>query len=244
MLTKVDQVQSFFEQPQRYLSRRAFEIQIRAETVKELVTRSNEIRILDIGCGDGSISLPLLTETTRVTLLDLSSSMLAIARSKVPPQFRENVETINQDFAAAKFDPQSFDVVLCIGVLAHVADPVDFIAKMVSLLKPGGSIIVECTDAQHILTRMVAFFAKAWGIFRPTSYALNAVSYSETTEILERYHLHSKSTFRYAAPLPGSYRLFSQGFLYKSTRQIFGTPSANRNSWLGNEYIGLFTLGG
>src|SRR6267143_3126338 len=155
MLTKVDQVQSFFEQPQQYLSRRAFEIQIRAETVKELVARSNEKRILDIGCGDGSISLPLLTETTRITLLDLSSSMLAIARSKVPPQVAENVETINQDFAAAQFVPQSFDVVLCIGVLAHVTDPADFIAKMVSLLKPGGCIIVECTDSQHFLTRMV-----------------------------------------------------------------------------------------
>jgi 2-polyprenyl-3-methyl-5-hydroxy-6-metoxy-1,4-benzoquinol methylase len=242
MLTKVDQVQSVFEQPQQYLNRRAFEIRIRAETVKELAKSSGDIRILDIGCGDGSISLPLLTETTRMTLLDLSSSMLSIARSKIPAEVTGNVETVHQDFMAAQFKPQSFDLILCIGVLAHVASPADFIAKMVSLLKPEGSIIIECTDASHFLTRMVSIFSKAWGLLRPTTYRLNAVSYSEIMKILGRYHLRSKSKFRYAAPLPGSYRLFSQDLLYKLTRQIFGTPSTNRNAWFGNEYISLFTV--
>ena len=242
MVTKVDHVQTFFEQPQKYLTRRDYEIRIRAETVKELAKRSGDIRILDIGCGDGSISLPLLTETTRVTQLDLSSSMLSIARSKVPPEFQKNVETVNQDFMAAEFKPQSFDLILCIGVLAHVASPDDFLAKIVSLLRPGGSIIVECTDSRHFLTRMIVIFAKVWGIFRPATYALNNVSSSQITKILGRYHLEPNATFRFAAAIPGIYRVFSQGSLYKLTREIFGTPGANRNARLGNEYIGLFTI--
>ena len=112
MATKVDQVQSFFEQPERYLSRRSFEIRIRAETVKELAERSGYTRILDIGCGDGSISLPLLSAKRFVTLLDLSSSMLSIAKSRVHPGIAENVETINQDFTTAQLKPKSFDLIL------------------------------------------------------------------------------------------------------------------------------------
>ena len=122
MVTKVDHVQTFFEQPQKYLSRRDYEIRLRAETVKESARNSGDMRILDIGCGDGSISCPL-TETTRLTLLDLSSSMLTIARSKVPSDFAENVVTINQNFMTAEFQPQSMDLILCIGVLAHVPSP-------------------------------------------------------------------------------------------------------------------------
>lgn len=241
MVTKVEQVQTFFEQPEKYLGRRAFEIRIRAETVMELAERSRDIRILDIGCGDGSISLPLLTETTRLTLLDLSSSMLSIARSRVPPGVAQRVETVNQDFSTAQFKPQSFDLILCIGVMAHVTSPSDFIGKMVSLLKPGGSIIIECTDSGHILTRAVALLCKVWGLWRPTTYTLNSISYSDIVEIFGRYHLQPAAKFRYVAPLPGFYRLLSQDSLYNCTRQIFGTLSTNRNVWLGNEYIGLFT---
>jgi len=167
--------------------------------------------------------------------------MLSIAKSRVPPEIAENVETINQDFTTAQLKPKSFDLILCIGVLAHVTSPADFIAKMVSLLKPGGSIIVECTDSRHFLSRMVFLFYKGWGLLRPTTYSLNAISYSEIMKILGDYQLQPKAKFRYAAAIPGSYRLFSQGSLYKFTRHIFGTPSANRNAWLGNEYIGLFT---
>jgi ubiquinone/menaquinone biosynthesis C-methylase UbiE len=244
MVSKVEQVQSFFEQPKRYLNRRAFEIQVRAETVKELAKGSKPRQILDIGCGDGSLSLPLLTSATRATLVDLSSNMLSIAKSKVPPGFAENVETVNQDFMTAQFPAASFDLILCIGVLAHVTCPEDFIARMVSVLKPGGSIIVECTDSRHILTRLVALFYRVWGLFRPATYKLNAVSFSEVTQILSRHQLLPKAEFRYAAPLPGDHRLFSQDLLYKWTRQIFGTVSQNRNTWLGNEYIGQFRLEG
>jgi 2-polyprenyl-3-methyl-5-hydroxy-6-metoxy-1,4-benzoquinol methylase len=241
MVTKVDHVQTYFEQPEQYLSRRTFEIRIRAETVKEWVGRSEGLRILDIGCGDGSISLPLLTETTRITLLDLSSNMLSIARSKVPLEIAENVETINQDFSAAHFESQSFDLIVCIGVLAHVNSPAEFIAKIVSLLKPGGSIVIECTDASHILTRMFSLFRKVCGLWRPTTYPLNAVSSRDVTKMLERYCMHPKATFRYVAPFPGCHRLFSQESLQKYNRQIFGAPGTNRNGWLGNAYLGLFT---
>ena len=240
---QIDRVKSLFEEPQWYFNRRSFDIRIRTETVLELSTLSGEAQILDIGCGDGSISYPLLTEKTRLTLLDFSSSMLAAAKSNVPPAFSGNVDFVNRDFMDAMFVPQSFDLILCIGVLAHVVSPADFIAKMVSLLKPNGKIIVECTDSSHFMSGLVSPVETMWALIRPSkhTYDLNAITYSGVVEMLGHHGLRPTATFRYGAPLPGTSRFLSQESLYKVMRSVFGTLAANRNKWLGNEYISLFT---
>ena len=55
--------------------------------------------------------------------MDLSASMLLIARSNVPPEFAANVQVRNEDFMTAPFDLASFDLIICVGVLAHVDCP-------------------------------------------------------------------------------------------------------------------------
>src|SRR2546423_752714 len=99
--SKVREVKAFFEDPQRYLSGRAWNLQLRAETVEELTRGIEYHSVLDIGCGDGSISIPLLNSGIRLTMLDLSSGMTRLARSRVPSELVKNVEFINQDFMQA-----------------------------------------------------------------------------------------------------------------------------------------------
>ncbi len=174
MATKVNLVRSVFEEPEWYFSRRAYDIRIRAETVQELASLGKGAHVLDIGCGDGSISLPLLTDQRRLTMLDLSTRMLSIAKSKVAARLLENVEIVNQDFMEATFTPGSFDLILCIGLLVHLVSPVDFIAKAVSLLKPDGSIIIECSDSSHFTLRLLSPVYKLKGLLRRGKYTLNA----------------------------------------------------------------------
>ena len=58
--SKSPQVKSWFENPNQYLQRRNFDIRIRLETVQGFTKGATFGRVLDIPCGDGSISLPLL----------------------------------------------------------------------------------------------------------------------------------------------------------------------------------------
>jgi 2-polyprenyl-3-methyl-5-hydroxy-6-metoxy-1,4-benzoquinol methylase len=241
MDNSTDLVRSVFENPDRYLSRRAFDVRIRAETVRELVRLPDDARILDIGCGDGSISLPLITESNRITLLDVSTNMLSIATSKIPSGFSANVEIINKDFMEVMFSPESFDLILCIGLLVHVPSHADFIAKMVGLLKPTGSIIVECTDATHFVGDLLRPIYRVKSLFRRSRAPLNPVVHSEIVKILAHHGLSPQKTFRYSQPLPGLHRVFSQENLYRLNRWVFGTLQTNRNRWLGNEYITLFS---
>jgi 2-polyprenyl-3-methyl-5-hydroxy-6-metoxy-1,4-benzoquinol methylase len=241
MATKVEAVRSVFEEAEWYFSRRAYDIRIRTETVRQMASLRDGSRVLDIGCGDGSISLPLLAQNTRVTLLDLSTNMLSLARSKVPPELSGNVEIINQDFMDVPFAPQSFDLILCIGLLVHVVSPGDLIKKMVASLRPDGSIIVECSDAGHFASRLFAQMGRFKGLFRQPKYHLNAVSYADVLEMLRGYGFYPEATYRYSTPPPGVNRLFSQETLYKLNRGVFGTLGSDRNQQLGNEYITLFS---
>src|ERR1700691_1176159 len=154
MSTKVDEVKSLFESPQPYLERRRYNINIRADAVQYFLRNREFTTILDVGCGDGSASIPLLNPQRSLTLLDLSSQMLSIAQSQVPPNLSQNIRAVNRDFLGADLAPHSFDVIICLGFLAHVDSPKAVIEKIAQLLRPAGIVILQSTDSSGFPSRL------------------------------------------------------------------------------------------
>jgi 2-polyprenyl-3-methyl-5-hydroxy-6-metoxy-1,4-benzoquinol methylase len=235
--TKTEHAKLFFDAPERYLDRREFDIRIRTETVQQFTEGRALERILDIGCGNAAISLPLLTPQRRLTLLDISSNMLATARRKIPPHLGDNVEIINEGFMTARLESGAYDLVLCIGVLAHVDSPADVIGKVAQLLKPGGCAIVEFTDSYHFMGRAVVTYHHLLNCIRPATYSLNQIHERDVLEACLKCGLKPSAFYRYCLPPPGSHRLFGQETLYRLTRMAFGPVHRNRSKWLGNEFI-------
>jgi len=138
MAIHVYKAKAFFDQTDLYL-RNSFGIRLRAGIVRELLGDLTGVSLLDIGCGNGSISLQFISETERLTLIDFSEKMLEKARLNTQELFRKQVSYLSEDFLSY-VSPEPFDVVLCLGVLAHVASVANAVAKISSLLKPRGSL--------------------------------------------------------------------------------------------------------
>jgi 2-polyprenyl-6-hydroxyphenyl methylase/3-demethylubiquinone-9 3-methyltransferase len=99
------------------------------------------ITILDVGCGGGVLSEPLARLGARVTGLDPAPTNIAVARlhaerSGVPVDYRN--ETVEAVVAASR----TFDVVLAMEVVEHVADVPAFVATCCLAVKPGGLLVM------------------------------------------------------------------------------------------------------
>ncbi|MBI5948058.1 MAG: class I SAM-dependent methyltransferase [Chloroflexi bacterium] len=103
-------------------------------------------RVLEIGCGTGKATLPFAARGCQVTALDLSPAMAARAREKLAPY--PHVQVITGAFEDVSLPPGSFDIV-CSATAFHWIDPAVGLAKVHSLLRPGGVIALF----QHVQVR-------------------------------------------------------------------------------------------
>lgn len=237
MPSKLTQVKCWFENPDKYLCRRQFDIRIRTETVQQFTKDHSFHHVLDIGCGDGSISLPLLSRSRKMTLLDVSTNMLAIARERIPPDRAEDVRLLNLAFLDSRLESESFDLILCIGVLAHVDSPRAVIAEIERIAKPGSQIVLEFTDRSHFWGLPDVIYQKALNILKPPSYSLNHLKNRDVIRYCREKGLTPATLYRYGLPPAGTHKVVNQDHMYCATRYLFGPSDANRNAWLGNEFI-------
>lgn len=99
----------------------------------------NDLRILDVGCGDGVISEPLVKAGHYVTAVDLPTVATAANKSKVSALIAGDAETL-------AFPDVTFDLVIASEVLEHLWAPENFVSEAYRTLKPHGSLIIETPE--------------------------------------------------------------------------------------------------
>ena len=79
--------------------------------------------------------------------------MLDRANSKTPPEYPPRVEYVHADMFG--YEPSApYDLILCIGVLAHVDSIDGAVEKMARSVKPGGRVVVQISDGDQYLLRL------------------------------------------------------------------------------------------
>ncbi|MFC8195434.1 methyltransferase domain-containing protein [Streptomyces sp. NPDC057298] len=106
------------------------------------------MRILDIGCGPGTITADLaeLVPDGHVTGVDHAPGILDLARATAAERGLRNVEFAVADVHALDRPDDTFCVVHAHQVLQHVGDPVQALREMYRVTKPGGFVAVRDSD--------------------------------------------------------------------------------------------------
>jgi len=101
-------------------------------------------RALDFGCGLGRLTLPLADHFTRVDGVDVAASMIEQARRHNTRGERCTFH-LNERSDLARFDDDSFDLVLSLVVLQHIPPALTkrYLAEFVRVAKPGGTIVFQ-----------------------------------------------------------------------------------------------------
>ncbi len=113
-----------------------------ADAVNALVRPGEELKLLDVGVGTG-LELPMFPREAKITGVDLSEPMLAIARKRVAEHGLANVEAlVAMDAMALTFADESFDAVVAPYVITVVPDPLRTLDEIARVTRPGGEIIL------------------------------------------------------------------------------------------------------
>lgn len=106
------------------------------------------IRILDIGCGDGTFTIELATQLhpTHIIGFDIVPSAVRLARTRIPPALPRVIRFQAGDIyrIGSIYKSHEFDVAILRGVLHHLTDPdvaikkISAIANHVLILEPNG----------------------------------------------------------------------------------------------------------
>jgi phosphatidylethanolamine/phosphatidyl-N-methylethanolamine N-methyltransferase len=96
--------------------------------------------ILEVGVGTG-FGLRQYPDTCRITAIDLSPSMIALARERAGRQRLGNVSLCRMDAIRLAFRDGSFDAVYAPYVVNVVPDPVRMANEMRRVCRPGGRLV-------------------------------------------------------------------------------------------------------
>jgi len=135
-------------------------------------------RVLDLGCGDGRVSVELAAE--QLTLADVSEVALARAAARLP-----DAHAIELDPDAPLPLPDSaFDLVVCTETIEHVRDVQLLLSEVRRVLVPGGALAL--TTPAHGRRTGLTLLAKGFEArFDPLSPHLRFLTRRSLAELLD-----------------------------------------------------------
>jgi len=119
--------------------------------------------VLDASCGTGHYALALARRGARVTAVDASAPMLALAQAKTR---REGLPLalVRASLERLPFRSGSFELVTCVLALEFVADPAEAVAELARVQRPGGRLVIGALGRFSLW----ALWRRLKGLVRPS----------------------------------------------------------------------------
>jgi len=104
--------------------------------------------IFDLGCGAGITSSALEKLDYKIVALDQSFSMLEKAKVN-SSEAKTVIDFLQGDIETLPFATESFDFVVCLGVITYLKSAEQAIAEITRILKPNGNVILSFLNRFH-----------------------------------------------------------------------------------------------
>ena len=127
------------------------------------------LRILDFGCGPGTISVGLAkaVEPGELHGIDMEESQIELAKAVASAGGQNNAIFHVGDVTDLPFDNDFFDVAHCHNVLTHVPDTQAVLTEVMRVLKPGGIIASREIICESSFTHPdFGIIRNAWDMFQ------------------------------------------------------------------------------
>ena len=127
--------------------------------------------VLDVGCGQGTITFGLAEKVAHVVGVDRTDEEFADARRHAVEHHIENVEFRVGSVYALDLPADHFDACLCHSMLETLDHPLDGLDEIKRTLKPGGVLGVACVEygglilagpGEELLRRFYGIRERVW----------------------------------------------------------------------------------
>lgn len=108
-------------------------------------------RVLDVGCATGYLGEALTTRGCTVTGIELDLEAAEVAKGRLSRVVVGDIASLDLD---QTFGTERFDVAVLGDVIEHVVEPAALLARVSSLLVPGGSVVLSVPNVGHGSVRL------------------------------------------------------------------------------------------
>jgi SAM-dependent methyltransferase len=173
------------------------------------------MRVLDLGCGDGTTAIPAAKLGARVTGVDIAGNLVAAGnRRAAQAGLSQTCQFLEGDACGlAGIENASFDLVLSIFGAMFAPRPFDVAREMVRVTRPGGRIIMgNWIPNDPTLVAQILKISAAYGPPPPEGF-VSPMNWGSTPHILERF---------------GAANIADEGIRWERDRYVFdfeGSPA-------------------
>ena len=221
---------------------------------EELIGRlgvTKGLKVLDLGCGDGTTALPAARRGAEVLGVDIARNLVEAGNLRAKEAGLPNVSFQEGDASdLSELDDQSFDLVVSIFGAMFAPRPFDVAKEMVRVTRPGGRIIMgNWIPGDPTLVAQILKISSSYSPPPPEGF-VSPMTWGIVNDVVERFAAAGVSeakiscerdTFVFDTPVPPSDFLASFRTYYGPTMNAFEAAEANgRADELLGELDGLF----